>query len=131
MRLLTEMAGESLVRGDILRLADNYDLGRGSGPVDLMVYDPHGEDGLGLMVVSGYKAGLTFCIFPIESSNPGTRSLDAGWLLRNWEHWFVYTYLHDAHGRLMPLPVEGAQVLGWTEREITVRTDAHSRPPRP
>ncbi len=60
--------------GDVLRLPENYDLGPGSEPVDLLVYDPRDDEyGLGLMVVSGYKAGLIFSIFPRES-----RSLDNG-----------------------------------------------------
>lgn len=128
MRLLTDLAGESLWRGDILRLAHNYDLGPGSGPVDLMVYDPGGGDGLGLIVVSGYKAGLTLAIFPAESCRAGARSLETSWLLKNWDRWFCYTYQTDAAGKPLAVPVAGTLVLDWTEREIVVTPDAHSRP---
>ncbi|KQS89643.1 MULTISPECIES: Imm45 family immunity protein [unclassified Rhizobium] len=91
--------------GDVLRLPENYDLGPGSEPVDLLVYDPRDDEyGLGLMVVSGYKAGLIFSVFPRES-----RSLDNGlsveWLLGNWDRWFRFTYVDQ------PVPVKGACVL--------------------
>jgi len=33
-----------LFAGDILQLSDNYDTGPGSGPVDLMVFDPRDDD---------------------------------------------------------------------------------------
>ena len=46
MRLLTDMAGESLWRGDVIRLVHNYDLGSGSPPVDLLVYDPRDDRGI-------------------------------------------------------------------------------------
>ena len=129
MRRLTDIRGESLWRGDIVRLVHNYDLGPGSEPVDLMVYDPGGEnDGLGLIVVSGYKAGLTLSILPAESLGKEKRSLSVAWLLDHWDEWFCYTYHLDAAGRPMPVPVEGTVVLDWAEREIVVTPDAHSRP---
>lgn len=129
MRLLTDLHGESLWRGDIIRLVDNYDLGPGSGPVDLMVYDPHQDDaGMGLMVVSGEKAGLTLSIFPLASKGNGKRSLETAWLLRNWNDWFCYTYGADENGGLLPVPVEGTLVIAPHEREIVIRDDAHSRP---
>lgn len=130
MRLLTDMPDESLWRGDILRLKHNYDLGPGSPPVDLMVYDPHHDDsGLGVMVVSGYKAGATLSIFSAESCKPGARSLETAWLLRNWNDWFCYTYGQDENGKLLPLPVEDTLVIGWDEREIVIRDNADSRSP--
>lgn len=128
MRLLTELRQCSLWRGDIIRLVHNYDLGPGSEPVDLMLYDPVGEDdGLGLMVVSGYKAGLTLCIFPAESRGAERRSLETDWLLANWDAWFCYSYHTDGAGKLLPIPIEGTLVLDWTEREIEI-TDADRRP---
>ena len=122
MNRLTDMPDASLWAGDILRLSDNYDLGPGSGPVDLMVYEPHdGGRGLGLMVVSGYKAGLTLSVFPAESLRPGQRSLETSWLLAHWNEWFCYTYERDNEGKLLPVPVEGAIVLTWNEREIIAK----------
>lgn len=127
-RLLTDMPGESLWRGDILRLVHNYDLGPGSPPVDLMVYDPRDDAGLGVMVVSGYKAGLTLSIFPAESRASGTRSLETSWLLQNWNDWFCYSHPLDQDGRPIPIPVAGTLVIDWSERELVVITDADSRP---
>jgi len=47
MLLLLESGRTELWRGDILRLPENDDLGPGSGPVDVLVYDPH-DDTCGL-----------------------------------------------------------------------------------
>ena len=128
-QLLTAMADESLWRGDIIRLVHNYDLGPGSAPVDLMVYDPHHDDaGLGVIVVSGYKSGLTLNIFPAASCAVGKRSLETSWLLRHWNDWFCYTYPQDDHGRLIPVPVEGTLVIRWDKREISIKENADSRP---
>ena len=129
MRLLTDMPDESLWRGDIIRLVHDYDLGPGSGPVDLMVYDNRDDEvGLSLMVVSGYKAGLTLNIFPRASCAAGCRSLETSWLLRHWNDWFCYTHGNDKEGRLIPVPLEGTLVIGWDEREIVMRDNADSRP---
>ena len=128
MRPLTSLLGESLWAGDFLRLSDNYDLGKGSGPVDVMVFDPHQGVGLGVIVVSGYKAGSTLSFFPSESCGDGKRSLEVDWLLANWNNWFCYTYERDDEGGLVPIPVEGTMVIGWEEREIVVKKNAHSRP---
>ena len=129
MPLLTDMGGDRLWRGDIIRLVHNYDLGPGSEPVDLMVFDPHSDgSGLGLMVVSGTKSGATLSIFPAESCPTGTRSLETSWLLRNWNHWFCYTYERNADGALKPVPLEGTLVLRAGEYEITAKDHADSRP---
>lgn len=129
LRLLTAIPDETLWRGDILRLIHNYDLGPGSPPVDLMVFDPHMDDaGMGVIVVSGYKAGATLNIFPAESCKPGTRGLETAWLLRNWNDWFCYTYGQDENGNLRPVPVEGTLVIGPDEREIVILDNADSRP---
>lgn len=123
MRLLEETPDESLWRGDILRLVDDYDRGPGSGPVDLMVFDPYQDGrGLGVVVASGYKAGAILSVFPEESCAPGKRSLETAWLLRHWNEWFCYTYEQDPSGNLVPLPLGGTQILAWDEREIVVKT---------
>lgn len=126
--LLTEIPDESLWAGDVIRLAHNYDLGPGSGPVDLMVYDPRDDEtGLGVIVVSGYKSGLTLSIFPKASCAAGKRSLETSWLLRHWNDWFCYTHPADERG-LVPIPVEGTLVIRWDEREIAIKDHADSRP---
>jgi len=128
-RLLTELPDESLWRGDIIRLVHNYDLGPGSESVDLMVYDPRDDAvGLGVIVVSGYKSGLTLSIFPKTSCAAGKRSLETSWLLRHWDDWFCYTYHQDDRGKLIPVPVEGTLIIRPDEREISIKDHADSRP---
>ena len=113
MPLLVDLAGETLGPGDIVRLSDNYDTGPGSGPVDLMVYDPRQDDcGLGMIVASGYKSGLILHDFPLASHSPqGGLSVD--WLIANWHDWFVFTY-HEDHR----IPVEQTRVLRWNARTM-------------
>ncbi|WP_442581486.1 Imm45 family immunity protein [Mesorhizobium sp. ASY16-5R] len=110
--LLNELRGFDISVGDVLRLPENYDLGPGSEPVDLLVFEPRDDHcGLGLMVLSGYKSGLTFCVFPREST--GTQNgLSADWLLDNWEQWFRFTYVDQA------VPCEGASVIEWKNRRL-------------
>ena len=112
---LKDIPHGALAIGDILRLPENYDLGPGSGPVDLMVYSPRDDAcGEGLVVASGYKAGLIFSIFPRASIHPQKYGLSADWLIDNWGDWFRFTYHGDQR-----IPVEKARVL---------RVDARTMP---
>jgi hypothetical protein len=113
MPLLVDLAGDELGTGDILRLSDDYDTGPGSGPVDLLVYDPRQDDcGLGMVVASGRKAGLILHNLPIASrSKNGGLSVD--WLIANWDDWFVFTYHGDAR-----IPVGKARILRWDSRTM-------------
>lgn len=107
MPLLVAMRGESLGGGDILRLSDDYSSGPGSGPVDLIVYEPRDDAyGDGLIVASGVKAGLVFQIFPKESVHPTRFGISVDWLIAHWDDWFVFTYHPDDR-----IPVETARVL--------------------
>lgn len=128
-RLLTDMPDGSLWAGDVLRLSHDYDLGPGSEPVDLLVFDPRDGAGLGVVVASGRKAGLVLSIFPGASCGAGKRSLETAWLLRHWNEWFCYTYPRDGQDRLIPVPVEGTLVIRPDEREILIRANADSRLP--
>jgi hypothetical protein len=106
MPLLQALDDPRLYPGDILRLDDDYDLGPGSGPVDLMVFDPRDDGcGLGLIVTSGYKAGLVLHVFPADSRPAAGSGLCAAWLLANWDAWMVYTYHPGV------IPVEKVRVL--------------------
>lgn len=115
MPLLMDTAEEALWTGDVLRLMENYDLGPGSAPVDLMVYEPNDpECGLGLLVISGYKAGLTYALLPLESLKDNSRALDMHWLKNNWDRWFCYE--HDSAMRV--IDIEHTQLLAWNKRKI-------------
>jgi hypothetical protein len=106
MPLLLSLAGTAIGPGDILRLSENYDTGPGTGPVDLMVYNPRDSDvGLGLIVTSGYKAGLVLNIFP-RDSNHAKGGLSVDWLIANWDDWFVFTYASDHR-----IKIEEARIL--------------------
>lgn len=114
MPLLVEMRGEALAGGDILRLPDNYDTGPGTGPVDLMVYSPRDDDcGEGLIVASGYKAGLVFAIMPKVSLHPEKSGISVDWLIDNWHDWFQFTY-HREHR----IAVDKARVLRVDQRTM-------------
>lgn len=117
MPLLTDLAGRALGPGDILRLSENYDLRPGSGPVDLLVFDPRDDDtGLGLIVASGYKAGLILHLFP-KASRHADGGLSVDWLIASWRDWFVFTYHADAR-----IPFEDARVLLRDARSLPQET---------
>ena len=123
MPRLLDLSDDFLIIGDVIRLSDNYDLGPGSGPVDLLIFDPHEDDaGLGLMVTSGYKAGLVFAVLPEESRFEKKPGLSKAWLIENWDKWFVFTYQGG------PVPIEGTVILRWNER-MTVETRHADRRP--
>ena len=71
-----------LTHGTVLKVLGSYPY---EEFVDFMVFDPSIKDkGLGLIVSSGYKAGLVLVILPHES---GEHSLSREWLIKNWQHW--------------------------------------------
>jgi hypothetical protein len=120
---LLDLADDALIIGDIIRLSANYDLGPGSGPVDLLLFDPHDDEaGLGLMVTSGYKSGLVFAVLPRHSRVGARPALSKAWLIENWDKWFVFTYQGG------PVPIEETTVLRWNER-MTVETRYADRRP--
>lgn len=55
--------------------------------VDFLLCDLGGE--FGLIVCTGYKSGLIFCIFPAEAltKEKGIFALDTQWLKENWKNW--------------------------------------------
>jgi hypothetical protein len=123
MPRLLDLPDDCLVIGDIIRLSDNYDLGPGSGPVDLLVYDPNQDDsGTGLVVLSGQKSGLVFAILPKDSRYRGKLALATAWLAENWDKWFTFTYQGS------PVPIEGTAILRWNQRLMIETTDADRRP---
>jgi hypothetical protein len=123
MPRLLDLAEDFLIVGDLIRLSDNYDLGSSSGPVDLLVFDPR-EDGagLGLIVTSGYKAGLVFAVLPAESRFERKPALSKDWLIENWDKWFVFTYQGG------PVPIVDTVILRWNERMTVETCHADRRP---
>ena len=113
---LLDIEGGCLNVGDILRLSDCTILGPDTVPLDLMVVETFGDgDGIGLMVVSGHRAGRIFGVLPIESRGPeGRQVLDLEWLRANWDAWFAYLHFPE----LGSTPLEKAAVLFWKERHL-------------
>jgi len=82
---LVDSEEEYLPRGTVFRLPGEYPY---EDVVDFMVFDPEQEgEGQGLIVTSGYKAGLILVILPKESAGEGSRTLSRKWVVENWSHW--------------------------------------------
>jgi hypothetical protein len=112
---LHQLDRDTLWTGDIVRLPENYDLGPESQPVDLMVFDPNDYDcGLGLVVVSGYKAGLVYALLPEASMKDGTRTIDVSWLKSHWDKWFCYPHLDN----IRVIDMNQTIIMAWNGREI-------------
>ncbi|WP_369992020.1 Imm45 family immunity protein [Pseudomonas xanthosomatis] len=59
--------------------------------VDLMLFDTQSEERpYGLMVVSGYKAGLIFLRLPKEScGSDGGGGVETAWMIANWNKFYL------------------------------------------
>ncbi|MDP9572368.1 UNVERIFIED_ORG: hypothetical protein J2W66_002861 [Agrobacterium larrymoorei] len=81
---LIDLDQASLFRGNVLRLPAKYPY---EEHVDFMLFETtSGERGYGLMVTSGYKAGISLVYLPPESeSKDGGVSRD--WIVSNWKAW--------------------------------------------
>lgn len=56
--------------------------------LNVMVYDCSKEGfGMGLLVVSGHKSGLTLQILPEESQGKGRGVINTAWLTANFNKW--------------------------------------------
>jgi hypothetical protein len=42
---------------------------------------------MGLLVMTGRKAGLPLVVLPFDSEGPGHRAISTKWLVRNFEEW--------------------------------------------
>ena len=115
MAALVDMSEDEVVDcGDVIRLAYNYDLGPGSPPVDLLVYDPlDAAVGPGLIVLSGYKSGLIYALLPLESRG-ARRGIRVGWLRARWDDWFSHLW----RGEMLVVPMSPTSILRWQEREL-------------
>jgi hypothetical protein len=82
---LVESADSDLTRGMLLRFAagesfENY-------VVMMVCEDPDKTDRLGLITISGYKAGINcYVVFPNETES-SSYQVSIRWLIDNWKIW--------------------------------------------
>jgi hypothetical protein len=82
---LIDFKEDHIRRGSLLRFPAQYPY---ESIVELMVFEANdSERGLGLMVSSGYKAGLTLVILPFESRPEDKSGLMTQWLVNHWQTW--------------------------------------------
>jgi uncharacterized protein YfaT (DUF1175 family) len=56
--------------------------------VDFMIFDQQDDDqGMGLITITGYHAGLIYVSFPKESNSNEIKTISTGWLIDNWNKW--------------------------------------------
>ena len=81
---LIDFEDSSIWHGNVFRVLGKYPYEKF---VDFMVFETQFEDKpYGLIVVSGYKAGLILVYLPKESSFVGG-GLDKKWIVSNWDKW--------------------------------------------
>lgn len=81
---LLDYTVEVFHRGSVFRARGKYPY---EETVDFMVFETLEEDRrFGLMVTTGYKAGLRLVHLPAES-NEGTLGLSKEWVIANWAEW--------------------------------------------
>jgi hypothetical protein len=87
---LTDYQDTSIRRGSVLRIQKKIDGDFDWYPdayTDFLIFDPLAKGVYGLMVVSGYKSGMIYVLFPPESKGDGGVGLQRGWLVENWKKW--------------------------------------------
>lgn len=88
---LVDLTQEYIGHGSILRSPQS----QAGVEIDLMVFDPQDpQAGMGLMAVTGQKAGLILVLLPKESCDE--RAIKSRWLVDNWRTWvFPEVYVGD------------------------------------
>jgi hypothetical protein len=82
---LIDSLSSSIFRGNVLRVRGKYPY---EEYVDFMVFETPSKDRpYGLIVTSGYKAGLILVYLPAESSSAEGAGLDRKWIVNNWDKW--------------------------------------------
>lgn len=82
---LLEYDKKSISRGMVFRLPGQWPY---ESFVDFMVIDlADRERPFGLVVTSGYKAGLILVSLPNESNSEEGRALSTKWIISNWNKW--------------------------------------------
>ncbi len=85
MLKLVDYPNEIIYRGMVLRCKGKYPF---EGIVDFLVCETSNSNPYKLITISGYKAGLQYCVFPKESVPEGHQvGLDTNWLVSNWMKW--------------------------------------------
>ncbi|WP_025842207.1 Imm45 family immunity protein [Asaia platycodi] len=81
---LIELENKYLTRGSVFRLPAKYPY---ESIVDFMVCENLASvSRFSLMVTTGYKAGIIFQNFPLESLYDNC-SISVGWIVENWDEW--------------------------------------------
>lgn len=81
---LAEFGEEAFQRGSIFRVRGKYPY---EEYVDFMLFETQVDDRpYGLIVTSGYKAGLVLIYLPKESSSL-SGGVDKKWVVSNWVNW--------------------------------------------
>jgi hypothetical protein len=82
---LEESKTISLTRGALVRFPASYPF---EEEVVMMVCEaPHNRSSLGLITITGYKAGINcYVAFPDSTLNESA-TISAQWLYDNWQHW--------------------------------------------
>lgn len=85
MLKLIEYKVDVIKHGDVLSMPGKWPY---ESYVDFMVfYQPEEERPFGLIVSSGYKAGLILVKLPNECLSPCKQGIDRNWLIKNWANW--------------------------------------------
>jgi len=79
---LTKLVGKSFSRGTLIRFPSSYPF---ENEVIMMVSEAPNGNGLCLITVTGYKAGINcYQKFPESEVNS---EIGADWLIQNWSKW--------------------------------------------
>ena len=82
--LLIHATEQEIQRGQILQCPV-----AGEEDIFLMVCEVIGEETYQLLIINGYKAGLSYCILPREAISIHGYGINTKWLIKNWSTWGV------------------------------------------
>lgn len=81
---LVDLPSATIWHGNVFRVLGKYPYEQ---YVDFMVFETKSESrSHGLIVASGYKAGLILVYLPVESSSV-EGGVDREWVVSNWDKW--------------------------------------------
>ncbi|CFR30542.1 Imm45 family immunity protein [Yersinia massiliensis] len=93
---LIDRKEKSIYRGSVFRLPAAWPY---EELVDFMVFETQDDERpYGLIVSSGYKAGLFLVKLPIESVSDEGNGLSTEWIINNWAKWiYPECNVEDVH----------------------------------